>query len=65
MFNLGYDLDESYNRASGDPKRLQLMVRSMGKALEEADAQYVTSTEDPSQLLRPEYGESIVGYVRE
>jgi hypothetical protein len=54
LFNLEDDLDESYNRASSDPKRLQLMVRSMGKALEEADAQYVTSMEDPSQVLRPE-----------
>ena len=54
LFNLEDDLDESYNLASSNPKRLQLMVRSMGKALEEADAQYVTSLEDPSQVLRPE-----------
>ena len=54
LFNLEDDLDESDNRASSDPKRLQLMVRAMGKALEEADAQYVTSLEDPSQVLRPE-----------
>ncbi len=38
MFNLEDDLDELYKRASGDPKRLKLMVRSMGKALEETDA---------------------------
>lgn len=54
LFNLKEDWNESENRARSDPKRLQSMLRAMANALDEADAQYVTSLEDSSRVLRPE-----------